>query len=1090
MPSLNDLFPDEKPTRQNIVIDADFDNVDPVTKEYATWLLDYAHNTYGYNAPITSGYRDAERNANAGGAPNSWHMQGKAVDFDLSGLTPEQVSDIEAKAREKFGEVLYHDAGSGLHLHAANPIQSESVWDKVASVFTPAVAEASPATSLSLDALFSDNTQPQPVQTAQGNSLDALFSTTPQQTQTVTPPQQDLAAQAINSWNPSYTNTDIGKVFNEYLNEYVMQPAMNVAGTVLEYADKPRGAIAGAIKGIEDNGIAGAWEGAGKGWKENTSFKEVLPDNLINSPVGNALGTAAKTIFAPVGITAVAEPYYNSLPEADKNNLAKSAVGLGLDIALDPLWVVTPAKAVTATKALGKFVGAEKALAPVVSALERAKKSEQVQAILAKEFELPGWGNITVRRALSEEGPLSGLLDKLKLDKAKLNEEVAEAGKVLEPLSEKGREFVTRGIEAKPATVPDELLYDAISAGGKGINEGKLATDLISQERRADVLAKARLELPPEEAALVESAVDSLSKFGIGRSNELLKRGIISQETYDKYYGRYIRREYLKNENPLEFAKQLREAGNIKEAEKIEQAAEAISNARYKRSGVKMNWDDIKQRKELTEAEQEALGRIMDATHPFAKGGQVSSDLIAKYDFLDAVKTQFGKAEAQTGYRLLEGKGFGPLEGMWVPKEVFNEVTNTVKSLNNVDSSWRKTVSAWKAGKTILNPAGHARNFMSNAILLDIAGIPTAKVPIMLTRAAKEMMEKGKYWKEVKENTTILLDTFKKAEALQLEKPGLVKTVVDKAGDIYQKNEELGKLAAYIHARESGKGIEEAAKFANNALFDYGKVPPVLDYLRRSGWVPFASFPYFATKATAKTLYRDPMQILKYYKPSIAGKTEQEKAQEKLYPKWMNPHNYLPLGKSTRTVNGKEQNVDRYLDTSFIFPFDNDVSVSPAFTLAAALATNTNWITGADIARKGMLPTDKAGEYFKYAAQQLLPSFAPYGYSQEKLVNSFKGTMDKQGRQYSPTEAILHTIFGLKNVPINTDEMAKKAFQGMKRDAYDTRLMMRDIARDKRYSAEEKRIRINEYKEQIKLLAIRRKELADAYEKAKGKPIE
>jgi hypothetical protein len=244
-----------------------------------------------------------------------------------------------------------------------------------------------------------------------------------------------------------------GSELGDIINDYFAQPVANAAGTVLEYADKPRGAIAGAIKGIEDNGIAGAWEGAGKGWKENTSFKEVLPDNLINSPVGNALGTAAKTIFAPVGITAVAEPYYNSLPEADKNNLAKSAVGLGLDIALDPLWVVTPAKAVTATKALGKFVGAEKALAPVVSALEKAKKSEQVQAILAKEFELPGWGNITVRRALSEEGPLSGLLDKLKLDKAKLNEQVAEAGKVLEPLTVKQRENVTRMIEAAPDSV-------------------------------------------------------------------------------------------------------------------------------------------------------------------------------------------------------------------------------------------------------------------------------------------------------------------------------------------------------------------------------------------------------------------------------------------------------------------------------------------------------------------------------------------------------------------------------------------------------------------------------------------------------------
>lgn len=68
-------------------------------------------------------------------------------------------------------------------------------------------------------------------------------------------------------------------------------------------------------------------------------------------------------------------------------------------------------------------------------------------------------------------------------------------------------------------------------------------------------------------------------------------------------------------------------------------------------------------------------------------------------------------------------------------------------------------VKAFQHGKlkTILNPAGHARNFMSNAILLDMAGIPTAKVPVYLTRAGKEMLDKGKYYKEIKENTTIML---------------------------------------------------------------------------------------------------------------------------------------------------------------------------------------------------------------------------------------------------------------------------------------------------------------------------------------------
>ena len=188
--------------------------------------------------------------------------------------------------------------------------------------------------------------------------------------------------------------------------------------------------------------------------------------------------------------------------------------------------------------------------------------------------------------------------------------------------------------------------------------------------------------------------------------------------------------------------------------------------------------------------------------------------------------------------------------------------------------------------------------------------------------------------------------------------------------------------------------------------------------------------------------------------------------------------------------DGKQETVDQFLDTSFIFPFDNDVSVSPAFTLAASLATNKNWLTGADIARKGQLPTDKAEEYFKYAAQQLLPSFAPYGYSTDKLAMAFKGEMDKQGRQYTPQEAILHTIFGLKNVPINTDEMARKAFQGMKRDVMDTRLTMRDIMRDKRLTADQKQQRIKEYQEHIKQLSQQSQVLQKAYKDAKGKSIE
>jgi uncharacterized protein YcbK (DUF882 family) len=43
---------------------------------------------------ITSGYRSPEHNAKIKGAKNSQHVQGKAVDIKIKGLTPKEVALI------------------------------------------------------------------------------------------------------------------------------------------------------------------------------------------------------------------------------------------------------------------------------------------------------------------------------------------------------------------------------------------------------------------------------------------------------------------------------------------------------------------------------------------------------------------------------------------------------------------------------------------------------------------------------------------------------------------------------------------------------------------------------------------------------------------------------------------------------------------------------------------------------------------------------------------------------------------------------------------------------------------------------------
>lgn len=77
----------------------------------------------GYNdAQITSGYRDSIRNAQANGVSNSRHLEGKAVDIWLGNtiLTADQQAQLTSYFGQYFGEVLFHDAGSGNHLHLAD----------------------------------------------------------------------------------------------------------------------------------------------------------------------------------------------------------------------------------------------------------------------------------------------------------------------------------------------------------------------------------------------------------------------------------------------------------------------------------------------------------------------------------------------------------------------------------------------------------------------------------------------------------------------------------------------------------------------------------------------------------------------------------------------------------------------------------------------------------------------------------------------------------------------------------------------------------------------------------------------------------
>ncbi|HEY1244360.1 MAG TPA: hypothetical protein VGF29_05960 [Hyphomicrobiaceae bacterium] len=641
---------------------------------------------------------------------------------------------------------------------------------------------------------------------------------------------------------------------------------------------------------------------------------------------------------------------------------------------------------------------------------------------------------------------------------------------------------------------------------------------------------------------------------------ELVDRGMLSQEAVDHYRDQYLPRVYLRY--------------LVGDHERLGGLVRGVNVARPSEQGY------LKQRKDLDDETRALLGEVLDPGFLAARGMARTLRDLAIIDFLDQISAnddwvfrnglvQFDGRRASPYYLMSEAESldvratfepdavnaalmraeasamrraaqpalaaasgrvpggyaqipnsarYGMLRGMWVRKEIVNDLlpgftilpedASTLEKLFGQSGLVTAATRVWKAAKVPLNPSTQVRNVLSNAIMLNLSGMPPVRgVVRYMGKAVREIRSNGPMYRFA-QSMGLKASGFSETELVKITRefldyertrwqgsrfaPVAVPAIAFKhliqrglasAGDLYQWFEGSMKLAKMMYeVEQNGMSREDAYLEAQKWLFDYSEVPRTVRYLRNAPMgMPFVSYQYFALPRILEVAATKPWRLAPYVAvpwamaalfASLYGVDDDdvEKLRQAL-PEWMRK-------KSNAVVlPGKDESGRwRFFDFGYLLPWSSwqeaggelaeghpvkaarEMGVGgPIADLVAATLTNVDPFTQRPIADKRDPPEKQAQDVMSYVWRVVAPPWMTDQSFVRRIWEAWERTPSGYyGEPPLSVEQGALRALGLNVYPVDPERTRETNIYFMRRDIDDARRRMRSRLRDQRLSEEDR----------------------------------